>query len=64
MGAGVKYNDQTVYNIELWGYSGELTWRMGKLGQIQFSADKGFIPGMNNVLVPNNTGHLTYFKTF
>jgi len=64
IGAGVKYNDQTVYNISQWGYSAELTWRIGKLGQIQFSADKGFIPGMNNQLVPNNTGRLTYFKTF
>jgi hypothetical protein len=64
IGAGVKYNDQTVYNIQLWGYSADLTWRMGQLGQLQFSADKGFIPGMNNVLVPDNTGHLTYFKTF
>lgn len=64
VGAGIKYNDQTVYDIQLWGYSAELTWRMGQLGQLQFSADKGFIPGMNNVLVPNNTGRLTYFKTF
>jgi hypothetical protein len=64
IGAGVKYNDQTVYDIVQWGWSAELMWRMGKLGQIQFSADKGFIPGMNNQLVPNNTGRLTYFKTF
>ena len=64
IGVGVKYNDQTGYNIQLWGYSAELTWRMGVLGQLQFSADKAFIPGMNNVLVPDNTGHLTYFKTF
>ncbi|WP_133995028.1 porin family protein [Dinghuibacter silviterrae] len=64
VGAGVKYNEQTVYDIQQWGYSGELTWRIRKLGQIQFSADKGFIPGMNNRLVPNNTGRLTYFKTF
>ena len=64
IGVGVKYNEQTVYDIQQWGYSADLTWRIGKLGQIQFSADKGFIPGMNNQLVPNNTGRLTYFKTF
>jgi hypothetical protein len=64
VGAGVKYNKQTVFNITQWGYSAELGWRLGKLGQIDFSADKGFIPGMNNQLVPNNTGRLTYFKTF
>jgi len=64
VGVGVKYNDQTVYDIQQWGYSAELSWMMGKLGQIRFSADKGFIPGMNNQLIPNNTGRLTYFKTF
>lgn len=64
VGAGLKYNRQTVYNIEQLGYSAEATFRLNKLGQIQFSADKGFIPGMNKVLVPDNIGRLTYFKTF
>jgi hypothetical protein len=64
IGVGVKYNDQTIYDIQQWGYSAELTWKMGILGQIRFSADKGFIPGMNNQLIPNNMGRLTYFKTF
>ena len=64
IGAGVKYNYQTTYNIEQLGYSAETTFQIPKLGQIQFSAEKGFIPGMNKQLVPNNTGRATYFKTF
>lgn len=64
VGAGIKYNRQTVYDIDQLGYSAETTIRLNHLGQIQFSADKGFIPGMNKVLVPDNTGRLTYFKTF
>jgi hypothetical protein len=64
VGAGIKYNKQTVYDIEQLGYSAEATLRINRLGQIQFSADKGFIPGMNKELVPDNTGRLTYFKTF
>jgi hypothetical protein len=64
LGAGVKYNKQTVYNIEQMGYSAEATVRLNRLGQIQCSADKGFVPGMNKQLVPSNTGRLTYFKTF
>jgi hypothetical protein len=64
VGAGIKYNRQTVYDIDQMGYSAEATLRLNHLGQIQFSADKGFIPGMNKVLVPDNTGRLTYFKTF
>ncbi|HVU99122.1 MAG TPA: hypothetical protein VHE34_28060 [Puia sp.] len=64
LGAGVKYNRQTVYNIDQIGYSAEATLRLDRLGQIQFSADKGFIPGMNKQLVPDNIGRLTYLKTF
>ena len=64
IGAGIKYNRQTVFNIEQLGYSAETTLQIPRLGQIQFSADKGFIPGMNKQLVPNNTGRATYFKTF
>ena len=64
VGAGLKYNYQTQFNIEQLGYSAELGLQIPKLGQIQFSAEKGFIPGMNKQLVPNNTGRATYFKTF
>jgi hypothetical protein len=64
VGAGVKYNHQTVFNIEQLGYSAETTVQIPKFGQVQFSAEKGFIPGMNKQLVSNNTGRVTYFKTF
>ena len=63
-GAGVKYNRQTVFNIEQLGYSAEIMLQIPRFGQVQFSAEKGFIPGMNKKLVPNNTGRITYFKTF
>ena len=64
LGAGIKYNKQTTYNIEQMGYSAEAILHLNKLGQLQFSADKGFVPGMNKQLVPDNTGRLTYLKTF
>jgi hypothetical protein len=64
VGGGLKYNYQTQFNIEQLGYSAETSLQIPKLGQIQFSAEKGFIPGMNKQLVPNNTGRATYFKTF
>jgi hypothetical protein len=63
-GVGVKYNVQTVYNIDQFGYSAQATLKLNHLGQIQFNAEKGFIPGMNKQLVPDNTGRLTYLKTF
>lgn len=64
IGAGLKYNYQTEFNIKQLGYSAETSVQIPKVGQIQFSAEKGFIPGMNKQLVPNNTGRATYFKTF
>jgi hypothetical protein len=64
LGAGLKYNYQTNFNIEQLGYSAETMIQIPRLGQIQLAAEKGFIPGMNKQLVPNNTGRATYFKTF
>jgi hypothetical protein len=64
VGAGIKYNRQTGYNNDQLGYSAEAALKLSRLGQIQLSADKGFIPGMNKRLVSDNTGRLTYFKTF
>lgn len=64
LGAGVKYNEQTVYNIRQWGYSGNAAFLVPKIGEIRFTADKGFIPGNNRQLVVNKTGRLTYSKVF
>jgi hypothetical protein len=64
VGAGVKYNRQTVYDIDELGYSAEAGLRLNKFGQIQFTAEKGYVPGMSKVLMPDNTGRLTYLKTF
>lgn len=64
LGAGIKYNRQTVYNVTQWGYSGSAGIKIPKLGELKLTADKGFIPGNNRQLVPNNVGRLTYFKTF
>jgi hypothetical protein len=64
LGGGVKYNKQTVYDIDQWGYSGTATIRVPAIGEFRFMADKGFIPGNNRQLVENNSGRLTYLKTF
>jgi len=64
LGAGIKYNDQTVYNIRQWGYSATAAIRPPKIGEFRLVWDKGFIPGNNKELVPNNLGRLTYSKVF
>jgi hypothetical protein len=64
LGAGIKYNRQTVYNIDQLGYSAQAGLKLNRLGQIQFTAEKGFLPSINKVLVPDNTGRLTYIKSF
>ena len=64
LGAGLKYNDQTVYDIRQWGYSANAAINVPKVGQFRLMGDKGFIPGNNKQLVPNNLGRLTYSKVF
>ena len=64
LGAGTKYNDQTVYDIKQWGYSATAAIRVPKIGEFRLMGDKGFIPGNNRRLVPNNLGRLTYSKVF
>jgi len=64
VGGGISYNVQTVYDIREFGYSADAGLKLNKLGQIQLSAQKGYIPSMNQVLVPDNTGRLTYIKSF
>lgn len=64
LGAGIKYNAQTVYNVRQWGYSGNAALRVPRLGEFRLMADKGFIPGNNKQLVVNKIGRLTYSKVF
>lgn len=63
-GAGIKYNKQTHFNIQQWGYSANATVKIKRLGEIQLLADKAFIPGAGKQLVPNNTGRFSFFRIF
>lgn len=63
-GGGLKYSQQTVYNIQQIGYTGNVRMNIPRLGQIELMADKGFIPGVDKRLVSNNTGRVTYTKIF
>jgi hypothetical protein len=64
IGGGIKYNDQTVYDIEQWGYSADAGIRVKQIGEIRLNWDQGFIPGNDKRLVPNNLGRITYIKIF
>lgn len=64
LGAGVKYNEQTGYDIKQVGYKGSVIIKIKKIGEIQLMVDKGFIPGANRRLVENNTGRFSFFKIF
>ncbi|SFW74141.1 hypothetical protein [Chitinophaga sancti] len=64
IGGGVKYSYQTVYALRNIGYSGTARVMIPYVGQIELMADKGFIPGAEKRLVSNNTGRITYTKTF
>lgn len=64
LGAGLKCNQQTVFNNRQWGYSGTAKIKIPVFGDVQLMADKGFLPGPNRQLVENNMARVTYFKTF
>lgn len=63
-GAGLKWLTDSRGQISRMGYNASVTLKMNRLGDIQFMTDKGFLPGMNRQLLPNQTGRLTYFKSF
>ncbi|WPV66727.1 hypothetical protein [Chitinophaga sp. LS1] len=64
IGGGLKYSYQSVYDLSKVGYTGNFRVMIPYLGQLEMMADKGFIPGTEKKLVSNNTGRLTYTKTF
>lgn len=64
LGGGLKYNKQTVYNLEQWGYSSNATLKIPKVGDLQLLIDKGFVPGANKQLVKNDIGRITYLRNF
>lgn len=64
LGMGIKYNSQPQFNISAYGYTANVRATIGRIGNIDFMLDKGFIPGSNKRLVSNNLGRITYFKTF
>lgn len=46
------------------GYNAGMQWRLGRLGEIQLQAEKGFLPGLNRTLMDNNMGRLIYTQNF
>lgn len=64
VGAGLKMIDYSLLTNMQWGYSGNISLSIPKIGDIQFMADKGFIPGVNKQLADNKTGRLIFYKTF
>ncbi|MFY0254919.1 hypothetical protein ACDQ55_13310 [Chitinophaga sp. 30R24] len=64
IGGALKYNRQTVYNIQQWGYGGNSRINIPRLGEIALRVDKSYLPGAGKQLVSNNTGRLTYTRIF
>jgi hypothetical protein len=64
VGAGGKMIQYSLIPQKQWGYNGNLTLKIPKLGDIQLMADEGYLPGVNKQLVKNRMGRLTYYKNF
>lgn len=62
-GGGIKYNRQDIITDPKWGWSVNARFKIPVLGDVQLMYDKGFLPGLNNQLTPNNIGRVTYLKT-
>ncbi|KYP14055.1 hypothetical protein [Flavihumibacter sp. CACIAM 22H1] len=64
IGAGIKAIKQVGVSSLFIGYSGNMGFRINKIGELQLSFDKGYLPGMARDLVKNNIGRITYYKQF
>lgn len=64
LGGGLKYNKQNLMENPLIGYqlNGNIT--IGNLGSLQIRGERTFIPSINQQLVPNNVGRLTFYRNF
>jgi hypothetical protein len=63
LSGGLKYNHVNQTEI-LWGSTAGLGIIIKKLGTIQATYDKSFLPGINRDLLPVDMGKLSYFRTF
>jgi hypothetical protein len=63
LGGGIKYNNLDHRQSTI-GYNGNIDFRIGKLGRIGLSFERGYIPGMGNGLFRNDWGKATYSKSF
>jgi len=62
-GGGLKWNVLNGTDSHP-GYYGNIRWRPGKLGELNMSFDRGYIPGTTDKLRKNDFGRLTYTKIF
>ena len=62
-GGGVKWNRLNAEQ-SLIGYYGSIQLRMAKLGELDLSFDRGYIPGLTETLRKNDFGRATYIKIF
>lgn len=64
IGGTLKYNRQTVYAIQQWGYGANARMNIPRFGEVALRAEKSYLPGGGKQLVSNNTGRLTYTRIF
>ncbi|TWF45396.1 hypothetical protein FHW36_1011326 [Chitinophaga polysaccharea] len=64
LGGSLKYNRQTIYNIQQLGYGVHARINIPRVGELALQGDKNYLPGAGRQLVSNNTGRLTYTRIF
>jgi hypothetical protein len=61
--AGLKYNRLNNASTH-WSSVGALNMLINKVGTIQMSYDKSYLPGTNRDLLPVQVGRVTYYRSF
>lgn len=62
-GGGLKWNRLNKISNAI-GYYVNAQVKMKKLGEVHLTYDRGFLPGINRTLLPNDMGRAIYIKTF
>lgn len=62
-GGGIKWNRLNKVN-NVGGYYGSAQLKLKQLGELEFSFDHGFLPGLKDKLLPNDMGRIIYIKAF
>ncbi len=64
LGAGIKYNRYTSSSMAQVGCTFSSNFSVPRVGQFQIMVEKGYVPDINHQFVANNSGRISFVKSF